>query len=184
LRTRAFAYNALLHGHATLDRLADYGVFAPVGAVERRYSYSEARGLVLDSYGSFSPRAPEIVARFFAEGWIAAPPRPTKFFGAFCESEAPALHPFVLLNHRGRFGDVMAMAHELGHGLHGLLAAPGGIFHVQAPAMLAAGRSDSPHQLMAMVGIDLRDPSFWNSGLELIDMPLREAETLAATSAR
>ncbi len=188
LRTRAFAYNALLHGHATLDRLRgrghwldaknreneisgaevqalidavvgrydishrwhrlkarllgldrldDYDVFAPVGSVERRFSYAEARELVLDSYGSFSPRAREIVARFFDEGRIDAPARPTKYFGAFCESEAPAVHPFVLLNYRGRFGDVMTIAHELGHGLHGVLAAPRGIFHVEAPTIVA-----------------------------------------------
>ena len=371
LRTRAFAYNALLHGHATVDRLrgrghwldaknrengisgteaqalidavvgrydishrwhrlkarllgldclADYDVMAPVGSVERRYSYAEARELVLDSYDSFSPRAGAIVARFFEDGWIDAPPRPTKFFNAFCESEAPSVHPYVLLNHTGRFGDVMTMAHELGHGLHGVLAAPRGIFHVQAStivaetasifgetllaermlantrddrerlaiiglgidgamkavhwqiafnrfedaahtrrrsdgelapdtlnklwaeamddyhgdaveptpglerewsivphfffdvpgyvygyafgqllalaayaryrqvgepfvedylAMLAAGGSRSPHQLTAMVGIDLNDPGFWNSGLDLIDTRLREAETLA-----
>ena len=371
LRTRAFAYNALLAGHATLDRLrgrghwldaknreneisgaeaqtlidavvgrydiahrwyrlkarllgldrlADYDLMAPVGSIERRYSYAEARELVLDSYGSFSPRVRGIVSRFFEEGWIDAPPRPTKFFPAFCESGAPSVHPFVLLNHAGRVGDVMTMAHELGHGLHGVLAAPRGIFHVQAPtilaetasifgetllaermladtnddrerlsiiglsidgamaavfwqiafnrfedaahtrrrtdgelspdvlnqlhaeamrdyqgdavdptpgierewsivphfffdvpgyvysyafgqllalaayaryqqvrepfvddylAMLAAGGSRNAHQLAAMVAIDLSDPGVWNSGLELIDARLREAETLA-----
>jgi oligoendopeptidase F len=375
LRSRAFAYNALLQGHATLDRLrgrshwldaknreneisgaeaqalidavvgrydishrwhalkarllgldrlADYDVAAPVGAIEHRYTYAEARELVLDSYGSFSPRARQIVSRFFEEDWIDAPPRPTKFFSAFCESEAPSVHPYVLLNHAGRFGDVMTMAHELGHGLHGVLAAPRGIFHVEAPtivaetasifgetllaermlanagddrerlaiigmgidgamkavhwqiafnrfedaahtrrrsdgelppdvlnelfsqamsdylgdaveptpgierewsivphfffdvpgyvysyafgqllalaayaryreigepfvddylAMLAAGGSLSPHHLAAMIGVDLSDPSFWNSGLELIDARLREAEALADAAA-
>lgn len=303
-----------------LDQLADYDVMAPIGSTGRRYSYAEGRELVLDSYGSFSPRARAIVSRFFDEGWIDAPPRPAKNSGAFCESEAPAVHPYVLLNYTGRFGDVMAMAHELGHGLHGVLAAPNGVFHVEAPitvaetaslfgetlmtqrmlanalddrerlaiiglsidrammavhvqialnrfedaahtrrrsdgelapgvlnelfaqamsdyygdavqptpgserewsiiphfffevpgyvysyafgqllalaaysayqqvgepfvedylAMLAAGGSRSPHQLAAMIGIDLSDPSFWNSGLELIDTRLREAETLA-----
>jgi oligoendopeptidase F len=188
LGTRAFAYNALLQGHATLDRLrgrgdwldaknreneisrtavqalidavrsrydishrwhrlkarllgldrlADYDVMAPVGALDRRFSYGEARELVLDSYGSFSPRARAVVARFFEEGWIDAPPRATKFFGAFCESEAFNVHPYVLLNYRGRFGDVMAMAHELGHGLHGVLAAPRGTFDVQAQTTVA-----------------------------------------------
>jgi oligoendopeptidase F len=375
LRTRALAYNALLQGHATLDRLrgrghwldaknreneisgaatqalidavvgrydishrwhrlkakllgldrlADYDVAAPVGSAEHRYSYAEARELVLDSYGSFSPRARAIVSRFFEEGWIDAPPRPTKFFSAFCESEAPSVHPYVLLNHAGRFGDVMTMAHELGHGLHGVLAAPRGIFHVVAPtvvaetasifgetllaermlanarddrerlaiiglsidgamravhwqiafnrfedaahtrrrsdgelapemlnelfgqaiaeylgdaveltpgierewsivphfffdvpgyvygyafgqllalaayaryrevgepfvddylAMLAAGGSRTPDQLAAMIGIDLSDPSFWNSGLDLIDARLRKAEALTGSGA-
>jgi oligoendopeptidase F len=200
LRTRAFAYNALLQGHATLDRLrgrghwldaknreneisgaeaqalidavigrydisrrwyrlkarllgldrlADYDVFAPVGSVERRYSYAEARELVLESYGSFSPRARGIVARFFDESWIDAPPQPAKCFGAFCESEARAVHPFVLLNYRGRFGDVMTMAHELGHGLHGVLAAPRGIFHVQAPTIVAETASIFSEILLA-----------------------------------
>ena len=376
MRTRAFAYNALLQGHATLDRLrgrghwldaknreneisgaeaqalidavvgrydishrwhrlkarllglgrlADYDVMAPVGSIDRRYSYAEARELVLDSYGSFSPRARAIVSRFFDEGWIDAPPRPTKFYPAFCDSEVPGVHPYVLLNYTGRVGEVMTMAHELGHGLHGVLAAPRGIFHALAPtivaetasifgetllvermlanaaddrerlaiiglsidgamkavhwqiafnrfeaaahtrrrsdgelapdvlnelwveamgdyygdaveptpgtegewsivphfffdvpgyvysyafgqllalaayaryrqagepfvddylAMLSAGGSRSPYQLAAIVGIDLSDPGFWNSGLELIDTRLREAETLADACAR
>jgi oligoendopeptidase F len=104
---------------------------------------------VLDSYGSFSPRVRAIVSRFFEEGWIHAPPRPTKFFPAFCESEAPAVHPYVLLNYAGRTGDVMTMAHELGHGLHGVLAAPRGIFHVQAPTILAETASIFGETLLA-----------------------------------
>jgi oligoendopeptidase F len=371
LRTRAFAYNALLAGHATLDRLrgrghwldaqnrenqisgaeaqalidavvgrydiahrwyrlkatllglgrlADYDVLAPVGSIERRYGYAEARELVLDSCNSFSPRVHAIVSRFFERGWIDAPPRPGKAFPALCTYDAPPVHPYVLLNHNGRAGDVVTMAHELGHGLHGVLAAPGGIFNVQVPtvvaetasifaetlllermlantrddrerltiiglsldaammsvqlqiafnrfedaahtrrrshgelapnllgelyteamrdfrgdaveespgmahewsvvphfffdvpgyvysyafgqllalaaytryqqtgepfvddylAMLAAGGSRSPHDLAAMIGIDLADPDAWHSGLDLLDTRLREAETLA-----
>jgi oligoendopeptidase F len=163
LGTRTSVYNALLQGHATLDRLrgrhdwldarnreteisgeavealvdavvgrgldrlADFDVMAPIGAVEGRYSYTEARELVLDSYGSLSAGAREIVARFFDEGWIDAPPRPTKFPGAFCDWSC-TVHPHVLLNYRGRIGDVLTIAHELGHGLHGVLAAPRGTF--------------------------------------------------------
>jgi oligoendopeptidase F len=176
--TRSFVYNALLHGHATLDRLrgrrhwldarnreneisgaavqalvdtvvgrydishrwhrlkarllgldqlADYDVLAPIGDLEGRYAYVEARELVLDSYGSLSTRVRAIVARFFDEGWIDAPPRPTKFPGAFCDWSC-TVHPHVLLNYRGRIGDVLTMAHELGHGLHAVLAAPRGTF--------------------------------------------------------
>ena len=110
-----------------LDRLADYDVLAPIGDFEGRYSYVEARELVLDSYGSLSTRVRAIVARFFDEGWIDAPPRPTKFPGAFCDWSC-SVHPHVLLNYRGRIGDVLAMAHELGHGLHAVLAAPRGTF--------------------------------------------------------
>ena len=110
-----------------LDRLADFDVIAPIGAVEGRYSYAEARELVLDSYGSLSAEAREIVARFFDDGWIDAPPQPTKFPGAFCDWSC-TVHPHVLLNYRGRIGDVLTIAHELGHGLHGVLAAPRGTF--------------------------------------------------------
>jgi oligoendopeptidase F len=110
-----------------LDRLADFDVIAPIGAVEGRYSYAEARELVLDSYGSLSAETREIVARFFDEGWIDAPPQPTKFPGAFCDWSC-TVHPHVLLNYRGRIGDVLTIAHELGHGLHGVLAAPRGTF--------------------------------------------------------
>jgi len=110
-----------------LDRLADFDVIAPIGAVEGRYSYAEARELVLDSYGSLSAETREIVARFFDEGWIDAPPQLTKFPGAFCDWSC-TVHPHVLLNYRGRIGDVLTIAHELGHGLHGVLAAPRGTF--------------------------------------------------------
>jgi oligoendopeptidase F len=119
-----------------LDRLADYDVTAPVGAAGSRFSYAEARELVLDSYAAFSPRAREIVARFFQGGWIDAPPEPTKFPGAFCEWSF-TVHPHVLLNYHGRVGDVLTLAHELGHGLHAVLAAPLGSFDVMPTTTIA-----------------------------------------------
>jgi len=120
-----------------LDRLADYDMMAPLAPVEHRYGYAESRELVLDSCGSFSAAVREIVSGFFEHGWIDAPPRPGKAFLAFCESDTPTVHPYVLLNHTGRLGDVLTMAHELGHGLHGVLAAPRGIFDLQVPAVVA-----------------------------------------------
>jgi oligoendopeptidase F len=109
---------------------------APIGVVEGRYAYAEARELVLDSYGSLSSVAREIVARFFDEDWIDAPPRPTKFPGAFC-TWSSTVHPHVLLNYRGRMGDVLTMAHELGHGLHAVLAAPRGTFDAMPTITIA-----------------------------------------------
>ena len=120
-----------------VDRLADYDRLAPVGAQEITYSYAQARDLVLETYQSFSPRAGEIARRFFDESWIDAPVRPHKRGGAFCSYTVPSVHPYVMLNFTARRRDVLTMAHELGHGLHAVIAQPQGVFHQSTPLTLA-----------------------------------------------
>ncbi len=120
-----------------LPKLADYDRMAPVLQEEVRFSFGEARDLVLDTYQSFAPEAGRVTRRFFDERWIDAPVRPNKRGGAFCSYTVPSVHPYVLLNFTAQRRDVLTMAHELGHGLHAALAQPQGPFHQSTPLTLA-----------------------------------------------
>jgi oligoendopeptidase F len=120
-----------------IDRLADYDRAAPVLPREVTYSFAEARDLVLETYGQFSPEAGRVAKRFFDGRWIDAPVRPHKRGGAFCSYTVPSVHPYVMLNFTARRRDVLTMAHELGHGLHAALAQPQGVFHQSTPLTLA-----------------------------------------------
>jgi oligoendopeptidase F len=120
-----------------IERLADYDRIAAVTQDEVHFTYAQARELVLDCYGSFSPELGTLAGRFFAERWIDAPVRPAKRGGAFCASAVPSAHPYVLLNYTARRRDVLTLAHELGHGVHFALAARQGIFHQGTPLTLA-----------------------------------------------
>jgi oligoendopeptidase F len=120
-----------------VDRLAYYDRAAPVAESEQRVSYEEARQLVLDCYRGFSPEMGAAAEQFFTGGYIDAPPGPGKRGGAFCSYTVPSAHPYVLLNHTGRIGDALTMAHELGHGVHAALARPRGVFEFTTPLTVA-----------------------------------------------
>ena len=120
-----------------IERLADYDRMAAVTQDEVSFTFAQARELVLDCYGSFSPELGALAARFFEERWIDAPVRPAKRGGAFCASAVPSAHPYVLLNYTARRRDVLTLAHELGHGVHFALAARQGVFHQGTPLTLA-----------------------------------------------
>jgi oligoendopeptidase F len=107
------------------------------GAVNRRIGWDEARETVLSAYGRFSPRMADIASRFFEENWIDAPVRPGKSPGAFAHPTVPSAHPFVLVNFLGRTRDVMTLAHELGHGVHQVLAGRQGALMAPTPLTLA-----------------------------------------------
>lgn len=111
---------------------------APLPQVEQRtISWAEARETVLSAYDAFSPKMAAIAQRFFDERWIDAPPRPGKAPGAFAHPTVPSAHPYVLLNYQGKPRDVMTLAHELGHGVHQVLAAPNGALMAPTPLTLA-----------------------------------------------
>jgi oligoendopeptidase F len=120
-----------------IERLADYDRMAAVTQDEVTFTYAQARELVLECYGGFSPELGELAGRFFSERWIDAPVRPAKRGGAFCASAVPSAHPYVLLNYTSRRRDVLTLAHELGHGVHFALAARQGVFHQGTPLTLA-----------------------------------------------
>ena len=119
-----------------LDRLSDYDRNATIASSEPLFSYAQARELVTDTYARFSPQAGEIARRFFDERWIDAPLRDNKRPGAFCAT-VYGVHPYVLLNFTAKRRDVMTVAHELGHGLHAVLAAGQGVFHQSTPLTVA-----------------------------------------------
>ncbi|MFC6046634.1 M3 family oligoendopeptidase, partial [Methylobacterium hispanicum] len=111
---------------------------APLPRVEQRtIPWAEARDTVLSAYGAFSPDLANIARRFFDDRWIDAPTRPGKAPGAFAHPTVPSVHPYVLVNYQGKPRDVMTLAHELGHGVHQVLAAPNGALMAQTPLTLA-----------------------------------------------
>jgi len=106
---------------------------APAGV----YGWDEARRIVLDAYAGFSPRMAQIAGDFFDKRWIDAPTRPGKQPGAFAHPTVPSAHPYVLLNFQGKTRDVMTLAHELGHGVHQVLAGKQGALMAPTPLTLA-----------------------------------------------
>ena len=103
----------------------------------RRVPWDEAKKTVLDAYGSFAEDMAAIAEGFFNRNWIDAPTRPGKAPGAFAHPTVPSVHPYVLLNYQGKTRDVMTLAHELGHGVHQVLAADQGLLMSQTPLTLA-----------------------------------------------
>ena len=95
------------------------------------------RQLILDAFADFSTETGDIVERFFRESWIDAPPRDGKRPGAFCATNVPGIHPYVFMNYTGDRRSVLTLAHELGHGLHGYLAQPLGLFNASSPLTTA-----------------------------------------------
>ena len=107
--------------------------FAATGTI----AWPEAQKMVLTAYRGFSPRMAEIAERFFTDRWIDAPVRPGKAPGAFSHPTTPSAHPYVLMNYQGKPRDVMTLAHELGHGVHQVLAAKNGALMAPTPLTLA-----------------------------------------------
>lgn len=99
--------------------------------------WADARKIVLDAYSGFSPKMSDIAQDFFDKNWIDAPTRPGKAPGAFAHPTVPSAHPYVLLNYQGKTRDVMTLAHELGHGVHQVLAAEQGALMAPTPLTLA-----------------------------------------------
>lgn len=109
--------------------------------------WDEAREIVLAAYDGFSPEMARIAKRFFDEGWIDAPVTPGKTSGAFSHPTTPSAHPYILLNYQGKVDDVMTLAHELGHGVHQVLAAEQGALMADTPLTLAETASVFGEQL-------------------------------------
>src|SRR5271169_14926 len=104
---------------------------------DRLIPWREAEETVLSAYNAFSPELAAVGSRFFSAGWIDAPVRPGKASGAFAHPTVPGAHPYLLLNYQGRARDVMTLAHELGHGVHQVLAARQGYLMADTPLTLA-----------------------------------------------
>ena len=120
-----------------LDRLSFYDRMAPLADDPTQVAWGEAKELVLDAFADFSSETGDIIERFFRESWIDAPPRDGKRPGAFCATNVPGVHPYVFMNFTGDRRSVLTLAHELGHGLHGYLAQPLGLFNASTPLTTA-----------------------------------------------
>ncbi len=138
-----------------LETLAHYDRNAPLPrADEKKRGWGEARDTVLDAYGRFSSDLRALGERFFDNAWIDAAPRPGKSPGAFAHPTVPSAHPYLLLNYQGKLRDIMTLAHELGHGVHQVLAAPNGALMADTPLTLAETASVFGEQLVFRALLD------------------------------
>lgn len=132
-----------------IRRMNRYHIYAPHPADRGRYRYRDAVRLVLDAYRNFSPTLAELVQRVLDERHLDARLRPGKLSGAFCYSVTPGLTPYVLLNYTGEARDVATLAHELGHAVHGMLAADHSVFTFHATLPLAETASVFGERLLS-----------------------------------
>lgn len=106
-------------------------------APTHKYTWEEAQKIVLAAYAEFSPKLAEIGKQFFDKNWIDAEARAGKTSGAFSHPCVPSAHPYILMNFQGTLNDVMTLAHELGHGVHQVLAGKQGALMADTPLTLA-----------------------------------------------
>jgi oligoendopeptidase F len=131
-------YYAIKAGWFKKKKLAHWDRNAPLPfAATGTIAWPEARNMVLSAYRGFSAEMADIAERFFTDRWIDAPVRPGKAPGAFSHPTTPSAHPYVLMNYQGKPRDVMTLAHELGHGVHQVLAAKNGALMAPTPLTLA-----------------------------------------------
>jgi oligoendopeptidase F len=104
---------------------------------DRTFDWETATATVLEAYGKFSPKLREVAEPFFKGGWIDGPVRQGKAMGAFAHPTVPSAHPYLMLNYLGKARDVTTLAHELGHGVHQVLAGPQGSILSNTPLTLA-----------------------------------------------
>jgi oligoendopeptidase F len=131
-------YYKLKAGWFKKKKLAHWDRNAPLPfAATGTIAWPEAQKMVLTAYRGFSAEMASIAERFFTDRWIDAPVRPGKAPGAFSHPTTPSAHPYVLMNYQGKPRDVMTLAHELGHGVHQVLAAKNGALMAPTPLTLA-----------------------------------------------
>ena len=121
-----------------LDRMQVWDRNAPLPMEDTRtVGWDEARDTVMTAYAGFDPRMADIAQPFFDKGWIDAAVKPGKAPGAFAHPTVTDVHPYIMLNYLGKPRDVMTLAHELGHGVHQVLAAGQGEMLSSTPLTLA-----------------------------------------------
>jgi oligoendopeptidase F len=121
-----------------LEKLEQYDRYAPLPSLPtRQIDWNSCRETVMRSFAEFSPRMAEIAEMFFSRSWIHAPVGEGKRGGAFAHPCVPEVHPYVMVNYTGNLRDVSTVAHELGHGIHQVLAASQGHFNSDTPLPLA-----------------------------------------------
>jgi len=131
-----------------MDRLRRYDIYAPVAKSDKEYTYQEAVDMCLDAFQTFDPRFAELAERIFAARHVDSEVRKGKMGGAFCWTIDKDLAPWMLLNYQGNADSVSTMAHELGHGVHALLAADHSTFTYHSPLPLAENASTFGEMLL------------------------------------
>ena len=104
---------------------------------EKLVDWATAREMVMSAYSDFAPEMAKIAEPFFTDGWIDAAVKPGKAPGAFAHPTVTTVHPYIMLNYQGKPRDVMTLAHELGHGVHQVLAGDQGELLSSTPLTLA-----------------------------------------------
>ena len=131
-------YYALKAGWLGVDKLDYSDRNAPIPDLpEKKYSWDDAKNIVLSAYNEFSPDMAAIGKKFFDNDWIDVAPKEGKEGGAYAHPTVPSAHPYLMLNFMGTAGDVMTLAHELGHGVHQYLAREQGYLKSNTPITLA-----------------------------------------------
>ncbi len=120
-----------------VDRIRRYDIYAPVARSDKEYAFSDAAGMVIDSFREFDPQIAAMVQRVIDEQHLDSEVRKGKQSGAFCYSVAPELAPWVLVNYQGRPDDVATLAHEMGHAIHSMLASDHTLFTFHSSLPLA-----------------------------------------------
>ena len=120
-----------------VKKLHEYDRYAPIIKSTKKFSYEEAKDIVLSSFREFSPLFADTAQLFFDNNWIDVPPYKGKQGGAYCYYVTPKTHPYVLMNFHGSLNDVSTLAHELGHAVHAYLAREQSLFHFDWPLTTA-----------------------------------------------
>ena len=147
-------YFRIKAGMLGMDKLRNCDLYAPVAEEEKKYSFEEARSLVVDSYRSYTPQFGDIVDAFFTDRRVDVLPRTGKSGGAFAMGISPELPPFLLLNYTGTLRDLATIAHEAGHGLHFVLSQKQSLLNYHAPLPLAETASVFGEMLLTRSMLD------------------------------
>jgi len=141
-------YYKLKAGWLGMEKLNYWDRNAPLPEDDsKKYSWEEAKNIVLEAYNDFSPEIAELAQKFFDNNWIDAKAKKGKESGAFAHPTVPSVHPYILMNFQGKSRDIMTLAHELGHGVHQLLAGQQGALMCDTPLTLAETASVFGEQL-------------------------------------
>ncbi len=153
------------------EKLPWWSLFAPIGEVHKEYTFNEARDLILEHYGSFSPELAEFARGAFEKHWIDAEQRPGKRGGAFCMGVDAVEESRIMSNFDGSFDQVMTLAHELGHGFHNYCAYQAGKTPMQ---------TTTPMTLAETASI-MCETIVFNAILKTVSDPLEERAILETT---
>ncbi len=120
-----------------MEKLRRYDIYAPLAESDKRYTFQEAADLTFEAFERFDPKFARLAKRVFDQGHVDSEVRKGKMGGAFCSTLGPDLTPWVMLNYQGKSDDVSTMAHELGHGIHSMMAEEHTLFTQHACLPLA-----------------------------------------------